>query len=214
MTMTTKKRIGLVLLAGFIVGGFMLTEKLLSQTSSEQTLTILQVPATSPSSSSSSGVTSTTEEDRPVKADDRYLRSLDGSQRYELDLNPSGTLSDDDLSKAMHEKKVVLRQLDPATGSYQVVGPIDLGGIGRVTAMFEDSTHGRIFLQEYVGRLYYELWVIDTKHLRVATALDIRSQEPEMPLVVSPDGNLLYISWQPDNADQGGPVWQTTAIDT
>jgi endonuclease V-like protein UPF0215 family len=214
MTMTMKKRIGLVLLAGFIVGGFVLTEKLSSQTSSEQTSTISQVPATSPSSSSSSGATPTTEGDRLVNADDRYLRSLDGSQRYELDLNPSGTLSDDELSKAMHEKTVVLRQLDPTTGSYQVVGPIDLGGIGRVTAMFEDSTHGRIFLQEYVSRLYYKLWVIDAKHLRVATALDIRSPEPEMPLVVSPDGHLLFISWQPDNAVPGGPVWQTAAIDT
>jgi len=132
---------------------------------------------------------------------------------YEIDLNPSGSLDDSDLEKGIHEKLVLLRRLNVTTGSYEIVGQIDLGSIGRVIGFVEDWSHERLFIREYGARLYYRYWVLEAKKLKVVTKLDVESQEPQMPLVVSPDGSRIWISWKSGDVAQGRSAWLTSVVD-
>jgi len=145
--------------------------------------------------------------------DPQYLRSDGQSQVYELDLNPTGSLTDDDLNRALHEKQILLRRLNVETGAYDVVGDIDVSGISTISGMSEDWERDRLFIQEYVGRAFYRYWVIDAKNAKVVGLLDATSSEPIMPLVVNPDGNQIYLSWKREEVAGAHSNWQTSIID-
>jgi hypothetical protein len=63
--------------------------------------------------------------------------------------------------------------------------------------MIADFNHGRLFLQEYAGRSYYRYWVVNATTPKVLSVINVTSTEPDMPIVVSPDGSKIYISYVP-----------------